>query len=125
MTARTIAPNALEIAELIGMANAYELLKHNIGAEYLYVPLRPTDKHRLTLIVGFVSGAKARRSIRRAIAARAERSIDGRARRATRKLRKLVADEAKIIRKSGACSGITRQQVKNISIGDTAGKRHK
>lgn len=123
MTARTIAPNALEIAELIGMADAYELLKHNTGAACLYVPLRPTVKHRLTLVVGFAAAQKlADRWGGQILKLPKDRTMVVAAR--NEKITQLVAEKQNYS-VVGRMFGLSRQQVKNIAIGDTAGKRNK
>lgn len=123
MSAGRATPDAAELVELLGMATAYELLKRHVGTNYLYVPLKPSVKHRLTLVVGFVAAQKlSDKWGGHLLKLPTDRSLVVDARNA--KITRLV-ESGENYSAVGRLFGLTRQQVKNISVGDTAGKRNK
>jgi hypothetical protein len=115
--------DAAELVQLLGMPSAYELVKRYSGGPRIYIPLRSTVQHRIALVLGFVAAQKLSDryggSILKLPADRAlvmsERNV---------KITKLV-EGGQSFSVVGRMFGLSRQQVKNISVGDSAGKRNK
>jgi Mor family transcriptional regulator len=119
---RRATPDAAELVVAIGMPNAYELLKRFHSHQYVYVPLHATETHRLALVLGMAAAQRLSDKYGGLLLKLpSDRTLIMDARNA--KITALI-ESGKSYSEVGRMYGLTRQQIKNISIGDTAGKRN-